>query len=98
LGILISAAPQTVKFRHGVRLAEAALAAGADVYLYQIDQAVRPEGRAEMEVLARRGAKLFICAYSLRKLGLPVEGPATPSGLISLSDVIAATDRFVHFG
>lgn len=97
LGILISAAPHTENFRHGVRLAQAAAHTDTDVYLYRIDQAVRPEGQHAMDELASLGVKLFVCAYSLRKLGLPLEGAATPSGLISLSDVIGATDRFVSF-
>ena len=97
LGLLLSAAPAHPNFTHGVRLAETALAAGVDVYLYCIDDAVSGVGEAALQALRGRGLKLFACADAAQRRRLPVTELASFAGLGTVSDLIAHTDRFVSF-
>ncbi len=97
LGILLSTAPSEQGFRHGLRLAESALAAGVDVYLYCIDEAVRGVGDAELQAMRERGLKLYACAYGAHRRNIPVNSLAAFAGLTVVNDLIASTDRFVSF-
>jgi sulfur relay (sulfurtransferase) complex TusBCD TusD component (DsrE family) len=97
LGLLLSTHPDQPGFRHGLALAETALNEGVDVYLYCIDDAIHGVGQPELQALAARGLKLYACAYAARRRNLPVNDKAIFAGLGVVSDLIAATDRFVSF-
>lgn len=97
LGLLLSVHPDQPGFRHGLGLAEAALNEGVDVYLYCIDDAVHGVEQPKLQALAARGLKLFACAYAAQRRHLPVNDKAVFAGLGVVSDLIAATDRFVSF-
>ncbi|MFO1459201.1 MAG: DsrE family protein [Verrucomicrobiota bacterium] len=97
LGVLISAAPESSSFNHGVRLAAAALTAGCDVYLYCIDDAVPGVGRPDIQDLKGHGLKLYACAYGAHRRDVPVDDRAAFAGLTVVSDLIAGTDRFISF-
>lgn len=97
LGVLLSTSPAEAPFRHGVRLAEAALAEGVDVYLYCIDEAVRGVADPELQALKGRGLKLYACAYGAQRRNIPVNDQAMFAGLTIVNDLIAGTDRFVSF-
>lgn len=97
LGILLSTRPELPSFRHGVRVAAAALSGGVDVYLYCIDDAVAGVGDAELQGLKSKGLKLYACAYGAQRRGIPVNELAMFAGLTIVNDLIAGTDRFVSF-
>jgi predicted peroxiredoxin len=97
LGLLLSTRPDQPGFKHGLGLAEAALSAGVEVYLYCIDDAVRGIDDPRLQSMAARGLKLYACAYAAQRRDLPVSGAAIFAGLGVVSDLIAATDRFVSF-
>lgn len=97
LGILLSTRPEQEPFRHGLRLADAALAAGVDVYLYCIDDAVWGVGEPALQQLKGRGLKLYACAYGAQRRKVPVNELAMFAGLTVVNDLIASTDRFVSF-
>lgn len=97
LGLLLSTGPGHPNFAHGLRLAEAALAEGVDVYLYCIDDAVTGVADPQLQALRHRGLKLYACAYGAQRRGLPLTDDATFAGLTVVSDLLAATDRFVSF-
>ena len=97
LGLLLSARPGTDSFRHGVRLAGAALGRGVDVYLYCIDDAVPGVGDPELQALKDRGLKLYACAYGAHRRHVPIDDRAVFAGLTVVSDLLAGTDRFVSF-
>ena len=97
LGVLISSAPNHPGFRHGVNLAETALAHGADVYLYCIDDAVTGLSHPRLQRLKARGLKLYGCAYGAQRRQIELSDQALFAGLTVVSDLIAATDRFVSF-
>lgn len=97
LGVLLSTHPDQPGFKHGLGLAEAALNEGVDVYLYCVDDAVHGVSRPQLQSLAARGLKLYACAYAAQRRRLPVNDKATFAGLAVVSDLIAATDRFVSF-
>ncbi len=97
LGILLSTQPSQTPFRHGVRLAETALASGVDVYLYCIDDAVSGVSDPELQGLKSRGLKLYACAYGAQRRNIPLTDHAVFAGLTIVSDIIASTDRFVSF-
>jgi DsrE/DsrF-like family len=97
LGLLISVGPEDANFRHGLHLAECALNRGNSVYLYCIDEAVRGLADSQLQTLKARGLNLFACAYGAQRRHIPPTDLATFSGLAMLSDLMAATDRFVSF-
>jgi predicted peroxiredoxin len=97
LGVLLSTRSDQPGFQHGVRLAEAALAKGVDVYLYCIDEAVASVGDAQLQALKAKGLKLYACAYGAQRRNLPLSDLAIFAGLTVVSDVMAGTDRFVSF-
>lgn len=97
LGLLLSTRPEEPGFRHGVCVAEAALARGVDVYLYCIDDAVFGVKDLRLQALRSRGLKLYACAYGAQRRGIPVSEDAIFAGLTVVSDLIAGTDRFLSF-
>ena len=100
LGLLLSTGPERpVNLETAVGLSEATLARGGDVYLYLIDDGVRAMEDPRVRALPERGVKLFVCAYGCQKRRIPLqESPAvTYCGLVVLTDIINATDRFLAF-
>lgn len=97
LGVLLSTQPDQPGFRHGVRLAAAALEAGVRVYLYCIDEAVRGVPDPELQALRARGLSLYACAYGAHRRNLPLNDLAVYAGLTVVSDLVAGTDRFISF-
>jgi sulfur relay (sulfurtransferase) complex TusBCD TusD component (DsrE family) len=97
LGLLLSTSPGKPGFQHGLGLAEAALAAGVEVYLYCIDDAVCGLAEPRLQSLAVRGLKLYGCAYAAQRRHLPIDEKTNWAGLALLSDLMASTDRMVTF-
>jgi sulfur relay (sulfurtransferase) complex TusBCD TusD component (DsrE family) len=97
LGLLLSTSPSQPGFQHGLRLAETALEEGVAVYLYCVDEAVRGVDEPRLQSLAARGLNLYVCAYGAQQRGLERNPRAIYAGLALLSDLMAATDRFVSF-
>ena len=97
LGLLLSTRPEASSFRHGLRLAEAALQLGVDVYLYCIDDAVLGVADPELQTLKARGLKLYACAYGAHRRNIPLSDQAAFAGLTVVSDLVAGTDRFLSF-
>jgi hypothetical protein len=97
LGILLSTGPEHPNLETALGLGTAALARGADLYLYLIDDGVRALGDARLRALPGRGAKLFVCAYGCQKRRIALEDDPAVSycGLVVLTDLINGTDRFV---
>src|SRR5438552_19126632 len=96
-GMLLSTGPEdATNLDAAVGLSEAALARGADLYLYLIDDGVRALDDARVLALPDRGAKLFVCAYGRQKRRIPLDpaDPVTSCGLAVLTDPIDPTDRF----
>ena len=98
LGLLFTSAPALPPFRHGVRLAEAALAAGVQVYAYCLDDAVPGVSDPTLQALRARGLHLYACAYGARKRRLRMGEEAVYAGLTVLSDILSATDRCLVLG
>jgi hypothetical protein len=94
---LLSTAPEHASFAHGIKLAEAALARGVDVYLYCVDEAVAGLTDPRVQVLKTIGLKLYACAYGAQRRQILISDQAIFAGLTVVSDLIAATDRFVSF-
>ena len=97
LGVLISCRPEEPGFRHGLRVAAAAMQRGVNVYLYCIDDAVMGVGDAELQKLKAAGLNLYACAYGAHRRHLPLSNDATFAGLTVVNDIIAGTERFVSF-
>ncbi|MGC8743075.1 MAG: DsrE family protein [Verrucomicrobiia bacterium] len=97
LGILISCAPQSPRFRQGIETAKAALNTGVDVYLYLLYDAVVSVDSDEVQTLRKNGAKLYVCAFAAIGRNIKLSDSAVFSGLGSLSDIINYTDRFISF-
>jgi hypothetical protein len=97
LGLLLSTRPEQPGFQHGVRVAEAALRQGVQVYLYCIDEAVWGIDCPELQVLREKGLKLYACAYGAQRRRIPLSDKAAFAGLTVVSDLVAGTDRFLSF-
>lgn len=95
LGILLGAHPRKPGFAHGVAIAAAALDASVDVYLYCLDEAVLGVDHPDLQSLRLRGLKLYACAYGAHRHGVPLSDMAVFAGLTVVSDLMAATDRFL---
>ena len=97
LGLMLSTGPDHPNLKTLLGLSEAALARGASVYLYLIDDGVRALDHPGVRTLPERGAKLFVCAYGCQKRRIPLQDADTVTycGLVVLTDLINGTDRFV---
>ena len=97
LGVLLSTGPEHTNLATTVGLSEAALARGADLYLYLIDDGVRVLDDPRIRALPGCGAKVFVCAYGCQKRRIPLDDTAgvTYCGLVVLTDILNGTDRFV---
>lgn len=92
---MVSTAPDHPNLETAVGLGRAALARGAGVYLYLIDDAVAAVEDPRVQDLAERGVKLFVCAYGCQKRRRPLSDKATNCGLVVLTDLINGTERFL---
>lgn len=97
LGVMVSSGPEAKSFDCAFRLAEAALREGTKVYLYCMDEAVRGVRDARVQALKTKGAQVFACAYSAQRRDIPIDESAAFSGLATVSDLMAGTDRFLSF-
>ena len=97
LGLLLSTGLEHPNLETAVGLARTALERGAEVYLYLIDDGGRALGDPRIRALPERGLRLFVCAYGCQKRRIPLEDADTITycGLVVLTDLINATDRFV---
>jgi hypothetical protein len=97
LGLMLSTGPEHDNLRTLLGLTDAALARGASVYLYLIDDGVRALDHPGIRALPARGAKLFVCAYGCQKRRIPLQDSdaVTYCGLVVLTDLINGTDRFI---
>ncbi len=95
LGILLSTKAEHPNLETCIALSRAALARGADLYLYLIDDAVGNIDDERILDLGRRGAKLFVCAYGCQRRRLPITEKAIYCGLVVLTDLINGCDRFI---
>lgn len=97
LGVLLSTKPEHPNLDTTLRLSRAALDRDVDLYLYLIDDGVLAKDRPEVQELAARGAKLFVCAYGCQKRRIPLSDPDRFNycGLVVLTDLINGCDRFL---
>lgn len=97
LGVMVSSGPEAASFECAYRLAATALGEGMQVYLYYMDEGVRGVSDKRVQALKAKGAQLFACAYSAQRREIPIDEAAVFSGLATVSDIMAGTDRFLSF-
>lgn len=95
LGLMVSTSAAHPNLDTAAGLGRAALARGADLYVYLIDDGVDAVEDPRMQDLKDRGARLFVCAYGCQKRGRALSDKATNCGLVVLTDIINGTDRFL---
>jgi sulfur relay (sulfurtransferase) complex TusBCD TusD component (DsrE family) len=100
VGLLLSLPPShsSVATVHG--LAQAALEAGHEVYLYLIDEGVKNLSAPQYRSLAQSGAKVFICAYGCQQHHVStanIDPNMSLCGLVVLSGIIDACEPFLSF-
>ncbi|HKY70977.1 MAG TPA: DsrE family protein [Nitrospira sp.] len=100
LGLLLSTAPTNKNIDTVLRLSEAALRQGIEVYLYLIDEGVKGFADARFNRLLDGGVKMSVCAYGCLQHGVStqhVDPRVSLSGLVVLSGIIDGCDRFLAF-
>ena len=100
LGLLLSLPPSDRKSPVVVGLAEEAVRAGHEVYLYLIDEGVKNMASREYDNLAQSGVNIFVCAYGCQQHHVPTDhfNPRVSlCGLVVLSGLIDACDPFLSF-
>ena len=100
LGLLLSTAPSHPSVETVVQLAEAALRQGVEVYLYLIDEGVKSYTDTRLRLLLDGGVRMSVCAYGCQQHGVSteqVDPRVSLSGLVVLSGIIDACDRFLAF-
>ncbi len=100
LGILLALPPshESATTVHG--LAQAALSAGQEVYLYLIDEGVKNLADPRYQQIAQSGVKLFACAYGCQQHHVStadLDQAISLSGLVVLSGIIDACEPFLSF-
>ena len=100
LGLLLSTAPTDASIETVVCLADAAVRQGIEVYLYLIDEGVKGFTDARFSRLLDEGVRMSVCAYGCQQHGVStqkVDPRVSLSGLVVLSGIIDACDRFLAF-
>jgi sulfur relay (sulfurtransferase) complex TusBCD TusD component (DsrE family) len=100
LGLLLSTAPSHPSVDTVVRLAEAALRQGVEVYLYLIDEGVKNFTDTRFNRLLDGGVRMSVCAYGCQQHAVStqhVDQRVSLSGLVVLSGIIDGCDRFLAF-
>jgi sulfur relay (sulfurtransferase) complex TusBCD TusD component (DsrE family) len=100
LGLLLSTAPSHPSVETVIRLAQAALRRGVEVYLYLIDEGVKMVTDRRYLDLVDAGVKVSVCAYGCQQHGVStatVDSRVSLSGLVVLSGIIDGCDRFLAF-
>jgi len=100
LGLLLSTPPTHPSVETVIQLSQAALRRGIDVYLYLIDEGVKTATDQRYLSLIDAGVKMSVCAYGCQQHGIPtvmVDSRVSLSGLVVLSGIIDACDRFLAF-
>ena len=100
LGLLLSTAPSDQGIETVVRLAEAAVRQGVEVYLYLIDEGVKSFTDTRFSRLLDGGVRMSVCAYGCQQHGVStqhVDSRVSLSGLVVLSGIIDGCDRFLAF-
>lgn len=100
LGLLLSLPPSdgSAATVHG--LAQAALEAGSEVYLYLIDEGVKNVHDPVYAELAQSGVKVFVCAYGCQHHHVSTENlhpKVSLCGLVVLSGMVDACEPFLAF-
>lgn len=100
IGLLLALPPShgSAATVHG--LAEAALAAGHEVYLYLIDEGVKNLSAPSYRRIAQSGAKVFACAYGCQQHHVStadLDPAISLSGLVVLSGIMDACEPFLSF-
>jgi len=100
VGFLLALPPSHTSASTVYGLAQAALAAGHDVYLYLIDEGVKNMPTDQYRGLAQTGAKVFVCAYGCQQHDVSTTD-ADPHmslcGLVVLSGLIDTCKPFLSF-
>jgi sulfur relay (sulfurtransferase) complex TusBCD TusD component (DsrE family) len=85
-------------FEPALRLVETALGRDLEVFVYCLDDGIMGLEEPRLKAVQDRGARVYGCAYAAERRGRVLRPEFAYGGLALLSDVIAASDRFVCFG
>ncbi|MBS0156272.1 MAG: DsrE family protein [Nitrospira sp.] len=100
IGFLLALPPAHPSSAVVIGLAQAALDANHEVYLYLIDEGVKNMTSQSYRNLARGGVRMFVCAYGCQQHHVSttdVEKEFTLCGLVVLSGLIDACKPFISF-
>lgn len=100
IGLLLALPPSDPSSTTVHGLAQAAIEAGHEVYLYLIDEGVKNIHSLPYERLSTSGVKMFACAYGCQQHHVStahLNSSISLSGLVVLSGIIDACEPFLSF-
>ncbi|UCE18540.1 MAG: DsrE family protein [Gemmatimonadota bacterium] len=97
LGILLSTSPERPDLQTVVKLSQAAVSQGVEVYLYLLDDGILHLNHPGIDELLAGGVKLFCCAYAAQKRNIPRSDKAVFGGLFVLLNLLNTCDQFIAF-
>ena len=97
LGILVTGSCQTPEFSEFLQTASKELRAGSKVYAYLLHDAVDGVPLPSLQNLRERGLILHACALAAFQRNIPNSDLAVFSGLVTLAELMARSDRFQTF-
>lgn len=100
VGFLLALPPTHPSSRTVIGLAQAAVEAGHEVYLYLIDEGVKNMPSQSYRDLAHAGVRVFVCAYGCQQHHVSTENvdkDFSLCGLVVLSGLIDACKPFLSF-
>lgn len=100
IGFLLALPPSHESSTTVTRLAQTAVDAGHEVYLYLIDEGVKNMHCQPYRDLAHSGARVFVCAYGCRHHDVStadLDPKMSLCGLVVLSGIIDTCKPFLSF-
>lgn len=97
IGVVIKAPTESHSFQRGVGMIRKALASGAVVFVYLLDQAAEGVECSHVQMVQKLGAKISVCAFALDKGGIECPETMVPSGLTMMSDILLHSKRAFIF-
>lgn len=98
LGILLTTSPESANTHTVLKLAEAAIARGAEVEIFIMCDGVHNAFDPRFEVLVEKGARIVLCSHNLGERRRPkIEGAIECGSQYDHAQLVHKVDRYLAF-